>query len=58
MSDGIIIGTIDGEYDNMPSDNAGDLLIINKKTGHKIIFKSDGSIDTTVEIIQLSTLHL
>lgn len=51
MSDGIIIGTIDGEYDNMPSDNAEDLLIINKKTGHKIVFKADGSIDTTVEVI-------
>ncbi len=50
-SDGIIIGTIDGEYDEMISENSSDLLIINKKTGHKIIFKADGSIDTTVEII-------
>lgn len=51
LSDGIIIGTIDGENDTMPDFNTDDLLIINKETGHKIVFKKDGSIDTTVEII-------
>lgn len=51
LSDGIVLGTIDGEYDEMISEHSEDLLIINKKTGHKIIFKADGSIDTTVEII-------
>lgn len=51
LSDGIVLGTIDGEYDEMIAEHSEDLLIINKKTGHKIIFKADGSIDTTVEII-------
>lgn len=56
LSDGIVLGTIDGEYDEMISEHSEDLLIINKKTGHKIIFKSDGSIDTTVEIITAQNL--
>lgn len=51
LSDGIVIGTIDGENDTMPEFNSDDLLIINKETGHKIVFKKDGSIDTTVEVI-------
>lgn len=51
ITDGIIIGTIDGENDTMPEVNSEDLLIINKETGHKIVFKKDGSIDTTVEVI-------
>ena len=51
ISDGIVLGTIDGEYDKMIAEHSEDLLIINKKTGHKIIFKADGSIDTTVEVI-------
>lgn len=51
LTDGIVLGTIDGEYDEMPVENSNDLLIINKETGHKIVFKADGSIDTTVEII-------
>lgn len=51
ITDGIIIGTIDGENDTMPKVNSEDLLIINKETGHKIVFKKDGSIDTTVEVI-------
>lgn len=51
ISDAIVIGTLDGEYDRMTSENSNDLLIINKSTGHKIVFKADGSLDTTVEII-------
>lgn len=51
LSDGIVLGTIDGENDTMPEFNSEDLLIINKETGHKIVFKKDGSIDTTVEVI-------
>lgn len=56
ISDGIVLGTIDGEYDEMIAEHSEDLLIINKKTGHKIIFKSDGSIETTVEIINAQNL--
>lgn len=51
LSDAIVLGTIDSENDTMPDFNSEDLLIINKETGHKIIFKKDGSIETTVEII-------
>lgn len=51
ITDAVVVGTIDGTNDRMPSTNANDLLILNKKTGHKIIFKEDGSLETTVEII-------
>lgn len=51
ITDGIILGTIDSETDEMISEFSDDLLLINKKTGHKVVFKEDGSLFTTVEII-------
>ncbi|MGL5707477.1 MAG: Gp138 family membrane-puncturing spike protein [Aeromonas sp.] len=47
LTDAVVVATMDSESDTMPSSNTNDLLILNKLTGDKIVFKEDGSIETT-----------
>lgn len=51
ITDAIVLGGIDKESDTLPNIDLDGLLLINKKTGHKIVFKSDGSLETTCEVI-------
>ena len=51
ITDAIVLGGIDKETDSLPSTDIDGLLLINKNTGHKIVFKSDGSLETTCEVI-------
>ena len=51
ITDAIVLGGINKESDTLPNTDLDGLLLINKKTGHKIVFKNDGSLETTCEVI-------